>query len=70
MRSKLSNPKSYIDLVRGIPRTRRRHRRTLEASRLGKCTRPINKNEVTHQAVVALMVVNHLPALQALPLRA
>uniref|UniRef100_A0A6N2N9V2 Large ribosomal subunit protein uL30-like ferredoxin-like fold domain-containing protein n=1 Tax=Salix viminalis TaxID=40686 RepID=A0A6N2N9V2_SALVM len=76
MHSKLSNPKSYIALVRGIPGTRRLHRRTLEASRLGKCnqtfvrrntptvrcTRPINKNEVTHQAVVALMVVNHLPA--------
>ncbi|CAH9074856.1 unnamed protein product [Cuscuta europaea] len=31
----------YITLVRGIPGTRRLHRRTLEALRLGKCNRTV-----------------------------
>jgi len=37
MHSMLSKPEFYITLVRGIPGTRRLHRRALEASRLGKC---------------------------------
>ncbi|KAH7544433.1 hypothetical protein ACOSP7_030318 [Xanthoceras sorbifolium] len=31
----------YITLVRGMPGTRRLHRRTLEALRLGKCNRTV-----------------------------
>ncbi|KAJ0101909.1 hypothetical protein Patl1_04110 [Pistacia atlantica] len=31
----------YITLVRGMPGTRRRHRRTIEALRLGKCNRTV-----------------------------
>ncbi|MCE3215955.1 hypothetical protein HAX54_004194 [Datura stramonium] len=35
------SPNLYITLVRGIPGTRRLHRRTLEALRLGKCNRTV-----------------------------
>ncbi|PWA62548.1 Ribosomal protein L30, bacterial-type [Artemisia annua] len=35
------SPNLYITLVRGIPGTRRLHRRTLEALRLGKCHRTV-----------------------------
>ncbi|KAK9159626.1 hypothetical protein Syun_005967 [Stephania yunnanensis] len=35
------SPHLYITLVRGIPGTRRLHRRTLEALRLGKCNRTV-----------------------------
>uniref|UniRef100_B9HUD1 Uncharacterized protein n=1 Tax=Populus trichocarpa TaxID=3694 RepID=B9HUD1_POPTR len=66
MHSMLSKPKFYITLVRGIPGTRRLHRRAVEASVQpdfhARCTRPINKNEVNHQAVLAPLVVDHLPA--------
>lgn len=41
MHSMLSKPKFYITLVRGIPGTRRLHRRTLEALRLRKCNRTV-----------------------------
>ncbi|CAO2820112.1 uncharacterized protein LOC130804747 [Amaranthus tricolor] len=33
----------YITLVRGMPGTRKLHRRTLEALRLGKCNRTVVK---------------------------
>ncbi|KAG2693325.1 hypothetical protein I3843_08G086100 [Carya illinoinensis] len=35
------SPNLYITLVRGIPGTRRLHRRTLEALRLRKCNRTV-----------------------------
>ncbi|KAJ8753012.1 hypothetical protein K2173_008799 [Erythroxylum novogranatense] len=35
------SPHLYITLVRGIPGTRRLHRRTLEALRLRKCNRTV-----------------------------
>ncbi|KAI3769631.1 hypothetical protein L6452_00740 [Arctium lappa] len=35
------SPNLYITLVRGIPGTRKLHRRTLEALRLGKCNRTV-----------------------------
>jgi len=35
------SPNLYITLVRGIPGTRKQHRRTLEALRLGKCNRTV-----------------------------
>ncbi|XP_077228867.1 ribosomal protein L30 family protein [Tasmannia lanceolata] len=35
------SPHLYITLVRGIPGTRRLHRRTLEAMRLRKCNRTV-----------------------------
>ncbi|KAG8365100.1 hypothetical protein BUALT_Bualt18G0069100 [Buddleja alternifolia] len=35
------SPNLYITLVRGIPGTRRLHRRTLEALRLTKCNRTV-----------------------------
>ncbi|CAL5390989.1 unnamed protein product [Camellia sinensis] len=35
------SPNLYITLVRGIPGTRRLHRRTLEALRLHKCNRTV-----------------------------
>ncbi|XP_022744463.1 uncharacterized protein LOC111295299 [Durio zibethinus] len=35
------SPNLYITLVRGIPGTRRLHRRTLEALRLRKCKRTV-----------------------------
>ncbi|RWR97239.1 50S ribosomal protein L30-like protein [Cinnamomum micranthum f. kanehirae] len=35
------SPHLYITLARGIPGTRRLHRRTLEALRLGKCNRTV-----------------------------
>uniref|UniRef100_A0A5B7C0G7 Large ribosomal subunit protein uL30m n=1 Tax=Davidia involucrata TaxID=16924 RepID=A0A5B7C0G7_DAVIN len=35
------SPNLYITLVRGIPGTRRLHRRTLEALRLCKCNRTV-----------------------------
>ncbi|MED6184767.1 hypothetical protein PIB30_050716 [Stylosanthes scabra] len=35
------SPNIYITLVRGIPGTRRLHRRTLEALRLRKCNRTV-----------------------------
>ncbi|KAJ4848997.1 hypothetical protein Tsubulata_041274, partial [Turnera subulata] len=35
------SPRLYITLVRGIPGTRRLHRRTLEALRLRKCNRTV-----------------------------
>ncbi|KAK4792635.1 hypothetical protein SAY86_023070 [Trapa natans] len=35
------SPNLYITLVRGIPGTRRLHRRTLEALCLGKCNRTV-----------------------------
>ncbi|KAM3363127.1 hypothetical protein P3S68_017981 [Capsicum galapagoense] len=35
------SPNLYITLVRGIPGTRRLHRRTLKALRLGKCNRTV-----------------------------
>ncbi|XP_051134891.1 uncharacterized protein LOC127254061 [Andrographis paniculata] len=35
------SPNLYITLVRGIPGTRRLHRRTLEALRLAKCNRTV-----------------------------
>ncbi|XP_059661118.1 uncharacterized protein LOC132307400 [Cornus florida] len=35
------SPKLYITLVRGIPGTRRLHRRTLDALRLRKCNRTV-----------------------------
>ncbi|XP_011621576.1 uncharacterized protein LOC18429430 isoform X2 [Amborella trichopoda] len=37
------SPHLYITLVRGIPGTRRLHRRTLEALRLTKCNRTVMK---------------------------
>lgn len=35
------SPNLYITLVRGMPGTRKLHRRTLEALRLGKCNRTV-----------------------------
>ncbi|KZV22623.1 hypothetical protein F511_02640 [Dorcoceras hygrometricum] len=35
------SPNLYVTLVRGIPGTRRLHRRTLEALRLRKCNRTV-----------------------------
>ncbi|XP_044501571.1 50S ribosomal protein L30 isoform X2 [Mangifera indica] len=35
------SPKLYITLVRGMPGTRRLHRRTIEALGLGKCNRTV-----------------------------
>ncbi|KAK1261836.1 hypothetical protein QJS04_geneDACA001263 [Acorus gramineus] len=35
------SPKLYVTLVRGIPGTRRLHRRTLDALRLRKCNRTV-----------------------------
>uniref|UniRef100_A0A0D9V4S5 Large ribosomal subunit protein uL30m n=1 Tax=Leersia perrieri TaxID=77586 RepID=A0A0D9V4S5_9ORYZ len=35
------SPKLYITLVRGLPGTRRLHRRTLEAMRLRRCHRTV-----------------------------
>ncbi|KAF2284894.1 hypothetical protein GH714_032070 [Hevea brasiliensis] len=37
------SPNLYITLVRGIPGTRRLHRRTLEALRLRKCNRTVTR---------------------------
>ncbi|CAL1407174.1 unnamed protein product [Linum trigynum] len=37
------SPRLYITLVRGIPGTRRLHRRTLEALNLTKCNRTVTR---------------------------
>ncbi|XP_050205505.1 uncharacterized protein LOC126655383 [Mercurialis annua] len=37
------SPNLYITLVRGMPGTRKLHRRTLEALHLGKCNRTVTK---------------------------
>ncbi|KAF7102176.1 LOW QUALITY PROTEIN: hypothetical protein CFC21_103357 [Triticum aestivum] len=37
-----SSPRLYITLVRGLPGTRRLHRRTLEAMRLRRCHRTVD----------------------------
>ncbi|KAF0900155.1 hypothetical protein E2562_027524, partial [Oryza meyeriana var. granulata] len=44
------SPKLYITLVRGLPGTRRLHRRTLEAMRLRRCHRTVQ-----HRATPSLL---------------
>ncbi|KAG5252035.1 Ribosomal protein [Salix suchowensis] len=63
------SPHLYITLVRGIPGTRRLHRRTLrhcvkrlvviETEEMHKARK---QNDVNHRAVRPPLVINHLPA--------
>ncbi|KAL4586965.1 hypothetical protein LXL04_011613 [Taraxacum kok-saghyz] len=64
------SPNLYITLVRGIPGTRKLHRRTLEALRLGKCNRTVMRwNTPTvrgmHQQVKRLVVIETEEMLKA-----
>lgn len=52
------SPNLYITLVRGIPGTRRLHRRTLEALRLGKCNRTVMRwNTPTVRGMLQQVVI-------------
>jgi len=55
------SPNLYITLVRGIPGTRRLHRRTLEALRLGKCNRTVMRwNTPTVRGMLQQVMISQL----------
>lgn len=55
------SPNLYITLVRGIPGTRKLHRRTLEALRLGKCNRTVMRWNTPTLRGMLQQVFKHLP---------
>lgn len=56
------SPNLYITLVRGIPGTRRLHRRTLEALRLRKCNRTVMRwNTPTVRGMLQQVLAQDLP---------